>query len=217
MAQIVCRLPVVERLVAVLYRSKQRSGNACCQEYVEGRDGLNCEGIANRPVIEATLVSSRPSSWPLPASSEAVAHCFFACFACFAEGCTNSLDLAACDSCSGCDGGGIALVVENGAQCLPSLNAGTMMSSLQQLPALRNEPWTPVEANYNRYSSPAELWIHAWSSPHHLVLSIALFFGIRKIASSALQTCPVTFSRGVIKYSLKRTFSLYSSPNTHNT
>lgn len=47
-AHIMCRLPVVEGLVAVLYRRIEGCEEIYCKKYVKGADGLDCEG-SGRP------------------------------------------------------------------------------------------------------------------------------------------------------------------------
>lgn len=43
MADVVCRLPIVESLIAVLYRRIECGEKICCEENIESSNGLYCE------------------------------------------------------------------------------------------------------------------------------------------------------------------------------
>ena len=49
MAQVVCRLPVIEGLIAVLDWGEQGGNDVCSQEDVEGRDGLDSVCVFDGP------------------------------------------------------------------------------------------------------------------------------------------------------------------------
>lgn len=50
MTQIMCRFPVIESLIAVLYRGIESSQKIGTEEYVKCADGLDCEW-SGRPVV----------------------------------------------------------------------------------------------------------------------------------------------------------------------
>ena len=74
MAQIVCRLPVVKCLVAVLDGCEHGSNQIGGKEEVEGRDGLDGVGISDSSVHQAVSIGSlQPDQeWAITSFSHAL-------------------------------------------------------------------------------------------------------------------------------------------------